>query len=732
MRLCLVAHCLVVLCLLSARIAAAQSISIEGTVVDERTSEAVAGARVALKPSKLGAISDSAGHFIVANVPPGRYQIVVTRLGYQTQPIAVEALQKNIVLSIILLPEEEERDEVVVTGTRTVRSISDVPVRVEVVPQEEVDEKTMMRPASVAMLLNESAGIRVQNTSATSNTANIRIQGLDGRYTQLLIDGIPSFSGMAAGFGITQLIPLNLQQVEFVKGASSGLYGPDAIAGVINFITKEPHPDPEVSALVNVTSQKGFDLSGYYGQQFDSIGVTMLASYNRQSRFDVNGDNFSDLAEYSRLTLTPKLEYSMEDAKLTATMSYFHEERLGGVMTATSADIGSANTYLESNKTDRLNVASSFDWSITDKSSIVIRAAGMSLVRDSYYGATPFDGTQKFLFSDALYTANIGEHTLLLSSAFTSEGFDDRTPGISASRTYSYQDLGVWVQDELRLTEQWKFLWSGRYDHHIPFGDFITPRASVLFKPLPALTFRLGGGTGFKAPTIFLEEAELRGFRNTYPITNLKIEEAKSVSFDMNYRTIIFGGLAATFNLALYRTELERALLLSRDSLLHDAIYFQNATGATVAQGAEVNMQVSYEQFKLNVMYAYLHAQQTNEDKMYELELNPRHWLGLVLMYEDSDLGLKAGVESYFISSQFVEDDPFRTKTEPYWLNGFMVEKAFGNFRLFLNAEDIFDVRQTRYEQTFLGDPSRGDYRPLRVWAPLEGRSFNGGVRYVL
>lgn len=706
----------------------AQTVAVHGVVRDAELNEGIEGARVTLRPTRIGAITDSGGRFAIASVPHGRYSLVVVRLGYAPDTTVIN-IQDTIGSIEIALQPESEQEEIVVSGTRTMRSISDVPVRVEAIPQEEVEEKIMMRPASVAMLLNESAGIRVQNTSGTSNTANIRIQGLDGRYTQLLIDGIPSFSGMAAGFGITQMIPLNLRQVEIVKGANSGLYGPDAIAGVVNFLTKNPTVDPQLSALVNVTTQRGYDASAFFGQDFEPVGLTFLASYNHQDRYDVNGDNFSDLAGFTRVTVTPKLTYTDSSVRLAGTISYFSEDRLGGVMTAQRSEIGKTVPYLESNKTTRWNAAGAIDWTLAELSSIAVRAAGMHLGRDSYYGATPFNGVQEFLFGDAAYTTAIGVHTLLAGSTFSFERFDDRTPD-AESRSYSYSDLGLWLQEEMAY-DKWKLLVSGRYDHQNSFGEFFTPRVSVMYKPSGILSFRFGGGTGFKAPTIFLEDAELYGFRNARPITGLRAELARSLSFDVNYR-ILLGDVAATVNAAIYGTNLEHALVLNGDSLSSNVIRIQNASGLTRTRGGELSSQLTLDAFKLSLSYAYLITQQEDRGQVYPLELNPHHWLGIVVMYENEVLGLKAGIENYYTSPQRLDGNPYREETPSYWLNGFMVEKSFGQIRLFLNAENIFDVRQTRYEPTFLGNPSMGDFRPLRVWAPLEGRAFNGGVRFVL
>lgn len=710
----------------------AQNRTITALVIDNTTNEHLSGVRVKLKDTKYGAVSDSEGSVLLKNIPPGLYELRATLIGYE---LFSEKIQfpgsDTFSLTIHLVPFSSEGEEVVVTGTRSERSIADVPVRVEAVPQEEVEEKLLMRPSSVAMLLNESPGIRVQNTSATSNTANLRIQGLDGRYTQILVDGIPNFSGLAAGFGITQLIPLNLRQVEIVKGANSALYGADAISGVVNFITKEPRETPEISGVLNVTNQKGYDASAYYGQQFEDFGLTTLVSYNHQERFDVNGDHFSDLAGYTRITIAPKFEYQiMDDLKATLNIGYFNENRVGGVMDAPESGIGKAAPYLESNKTDRYNGSLALQWNIDNDQTASVRSAVTSLDRNSYYGATPFTAKQTMLFADGVYGFKAGIHDLQVGAAFNSEDFSDKTPALITSRSYRYNDIGAWLQDEMMFSQSWRLLASARVDQHNIYGTFVTPRASLLWKESPMLSFRVGVGSGFKAPTIFLEGAEMLGFRNVRPITNATAEQAQSATFDINYKAII-GPVAAQFNLAFYTTRLEHALVIDQDSLVNDVIHIRNASGLTLTRGGEFTGRFSLEDFKLSLSYAYLDTRQTDGKRTYELELNPHHWVGIVLMYENEENGIKAGLENYFTSLQHIYDSPFRTTTPPYWITGILVEKAFGNFRLFVNAENIFDTRQTRFDPTFTGNPETGDFHPLQVYAPLEGRAINAGVRFV-
>jgi iron complex outermembrane receptor protein len=182
----------------------------------------------------------------------------------------------------------------------------------------------------------------------------------------------------------------------------------------------------------------------------------------------------------------------------------------------------------------------------------------------------------------------------------------------------------------------------------------------------------------------------------------------------------------------LYSTWLENALIVDADSLARDVISIRNVTGLTWTRGGELTSQFSIGDFKLSISYAYLDTRQTDKGITEELELNPHHWLGVILMYENKEAGIKAGLENYYTSPQHLYDNPFRTMSPDFSLTGFVIEKAFGNFRLFLNAEDIFDTRQTRFDPTFTGDPANGDFHPLHIYAPLEGRAFNGGIRFVL
>ncbi len=710
-----------------------QTATLIGIVKDSVTLEPIMAANISLVGTTQGTATSLEGTFAIRRIPSGSYLLRASFIGYAVYELPISlAANDSLFVELLLQPRHVKAEEVVVTATRTVRNIADVPVRIEAIPQEEVEEKLLMTPSSVAMLLNESTGMRVQTTSAASNTANLRIQGLNGRYTQILTDGIPNFGGLSAGFGLTQLPPLNLRQVEVMKGATSALYGADAISGVVNFITKDPKPEPELSAIFNGTTQRGVDVAGFYGQQFGNVGLTILGSRNTQSLYDVDGDGFGDVAEFERYTLTPKFIFSpSENVKLRTTLGILSEERLGGATNAPHSAIGTGSPYLEEIKSQRVDLTTQLDWSISSSDAIVVKLAGMKLQRDAFYGSSPFNASQGLFYADAQYSFRMDSHSLLLGTALNFEEFIDKTSVVSSARSYRYTVPAFFAQDEIHLSEYWTVLVSGRLDFHNRLGSFFTPRASLMYRPWSMLTVRIGGGTGFKSPAIFVEEAEEVGFRDVRPLENIQAEKATSGSFDLNWRGI-FDEVGASFNLAFYVSTLSDALIADEDSLESNVVYLRSATGATVTRGGEFSAKFMYNDFKLSLGYTYIYASQSDNGTTYELELNPRHSFGAVLIWESQETQTKVGIENYWTGSQRLERNPFRDRSPEYWITGMIAEKGFGHFRLFVNLENILDTRQTRYEPIVVGNLQMGTIRTLPVYAPLEGRVINGGIRFIL
>ncbi|MFD2427777.1 TonB-dependent receptor plug domain-containing protein [Sphingobium scionense] len=238
---------------------------------------------------------------------------------------------------------EEAETEIVVQATRTGRRVQDEPIRVEVINREEIEEKLLMRPGNIAMLVSETPGIRVQTTSPALGAANVRIQGLKGRYTQILADGLQLYGGQTPSIGLLQIPPTDLGQVEIIKGAASALYGPSALGGVINLVSRRPASEPQGELLLNATSRDGQDLTGYVAAPLSSIlSGSLTVSYDRQSRQDLNDDGWADMPGYERFTVRPRLFLDAADGtRALLTFGAMAEQRDGGTMSGANAPDGS-------------------------------------------------------------------------------------------------------------------------------------------------------------------------------------------------------------------------------------------------------------------------------------------------------------------------------------------------------------------------------------------------------
>src|SRR4030095_10851998 len=270
--------------------------------------------------------------------------------GYESKELKINFPRTQQNDDVIFISVTNEVGEVTITTTRTGREIDDVPTRVEAIDEEEVDEKTNMRPANVSMVLNESTGIKVQQTSATSNTQSVRIQGLDGRYTQLLKDGFPAFGGFSGSISLLDILPLDLKQVEIIKGPSATFYGGGAIAGVINFVSREPEDRPFTSIIFNQTTALGTDFSIFDSRKFERFGYTFLGSINYQNEYDVDDDDFTELPNTNSFTLSPRLFfYPNNKTQLVIGNSTSYQNRKGGDVIVIRGDADSFHQYFENN-----------------------------------------------------------------------------------------------------------------------------------------------------------------------------------------------------------------------------------------------------------------------------------------------------------------------------------------------------------------------------------------------
>lgn len=701
-------------------------------VQDAHHGEPLAGVNVYIEGTALGSVTDADGNVTVTNIPNGRHTIVFSFVGFETArrtlTFPLDTPDKRH-----LIPLEEAQEEltgIAVSATRTSRTIADQATRVETIAGEEIDEKITMDPSNLTMLLNESPGITVQQTSAVSGGASIRIQGLDGRYTQILKDGFPLYGGFSGGLSLLQVPPLDLAQVEVIKGPASTLYGGDAIAGLVNLVSKPPTEEPELSLLANATSAGGLDLGGFYRTRSERLGATFLASANLQQAYDPDEDHFSNLPETRRFTLSPKLfYYPTAQTTLSVGLTGTFEDREGGDLEVIANGPAPGRTFFERNTSTRLTTQARLDHRVEGWRSGAARLTLKNSVslfdRQIEIPAYRFDGQQLATYSEASLLVDQVRHDLVLGLDLRTDAF--REEAGSAPRDYTYTTVGAFVQDTWDASERLLLEAGLRADYHGTFGGFLLPKASLRYRLTNRLTARLGGGLGYKAPTVFLEPSEERAFQDVAPLgEEVKAETSQGGSFDVNYQTLLFDHLAVSFNQAFYFTRLQDPLVPvveAAPGAPRGVLRYEQADGSIQTWALETHAKFSLGDFKLFLGYVHLHTESEQEGP---LPLTPEHKTYTVLVYEQHGTG-RIGLEAYYTGPQPLADG---SETQGFWVTGVMAERRFGPARLFLNFENFLDTKQSNYDPVVLGP--RTSPRFADIWAPMDGFIVNGGVKYTL
>jgi len=701
--------------------------SFVAVIKDQDTKQPLQGASIQIKDLKLSVITNDKGIIVLKKIPDGKYDVEISNVGFQKGEQSFKfPLASADTIQIFLKSETSMLDEVTVTSTRSGRSVKNTPTRVEVIAEDEVHEEATMRPGDIRMLLSESTGIQTQQTSATSANASIRIQGLDGRYTQILKDGFPAYSGAANGLGLLQTPPLDLRQVEIIKGSSSTLYGGGAVAGLVNLITKVPTDKRELNFNINGTSASGLDINSFYGQRFKKTGLTIFASGNANKAYDPAKIYFSAIPKFERYTFNPKLFlYFTDKTKLNFGINTTFENRLGGDMKYIKGMGDSTHSYFEENKTKRVSTQLTFDHQLNKESSFKFKNSIGYFNRIINSKGYTFNGTQYSTFSEATYVTNKEKTDWVAGLNVLTDQFKELPLTTAILRNYNQTTLGAFMQNTWN-TSDWLTLETGlRGDYVKDYGFALLPRISALFKIAPKLTTRLGGGFGYKAPTIFTEESEKLLYKNVLPVdakTN-ELEKSYGANWDINYRTS-FNKVTFSINQFFFYTWIKTPLFL--EPLLNGLYKFINIAGHTNTKGAETNIKIGYDELNLYLGYTYTDAKVNNNNIISENPLTPKHRFNAALVYDIEDK-LRIGSELYYFSNQKLSDGSIGRS---YWLTGLVAEKFWKKFSLYINFENFGDVRQTKFESIYTGTVTNPIFKD--IYAPLEGFVVNGGVKLKL
>ncbi len=674
----------------------------------------VAGAEVTVQEVK--AQTDRTGIAVVP-VALGSAEIKVTKEGFLPGVTSVavdETREFQIVLELQRQPVVEEK--ITVHATRTEARLEDSPTRVEVIGQEELEEETMMTPGDIVMMLNEMGGLRVQTTSPSLGAASVRIQGMRGRYTRFLSDGLPLFGQEGGGLGLLQIPPMDLGQVEVIKGVASALYGAGAMAGVVNLISRRPGTEAVHEILINESSRGATDVSMFLGSRLSSRwSASMLGGGHFQTHNDVDGDGWADLAGYARGLVRPRFYWDGGDGRsafLTGGVTY--EDREGGTMPGRVLS-ATGSPYLEALYTRRYDLGASYEFLIRKRYVVTARGAASWQNHDHRFGEVRERDRHEMLFGELSIRGTTGRQTWVAGVAEEREVYRPRdVPRFG----YQYSTPGVFAQDDVTLGRWLSVSAGARVDFQNRYGVFFSPRVSALAR-WSGWTSRLSAGLGFFAPTPLTEETEAAGLARLSIPVPLEAERGGSASFDL---TRSLGPFSATAT--LFASRVSHPVFVQRDQ----SYRLVNLAGQAKNLGGEFLATWRKAPFTATASYTYVRSTEPEFGQRLDTPLTPRHNLGLVGMWEHRETW-RLGAEFYYTGRQRLEENPYRAQSEPYMLVGFLGERKFGRVSLFLNAENLTDVRQTNWDP--LLRPVRGvDGRwTVDAWAPLDGRVFNGGMR---
>jgi outer membrane receptor for ferrienterochelin and colicins len=697
-------------------------------IKDSETQELLVGATVTIKGTTHGATADVNGLIEIINIADGKQILEFRYIGYQPRVETFQfPLESTSPIEILLTADTEEMEAIIITATRSSRTIEDIPTRVEAISGEELAEKGNMKPGDIRMLLNESTGIQTQQTSATSYNSSIRIQGLDGKYTQILRDGMPLYSGFSGGLSLLQIVPLDLQQVEVIKGASSTLYGGGAIAGLVNLVSKAPAGDRELNFMFNGTSALGLDASGFYSQKFNKVGLTLFSSYNHGTPYDPADIGLTAIPQFNRYTLNPKLFVYLNDkTSFNIGLNAMIETRTGGDMKYIEGEPSNTNSYFEENSTIRFSTQAGFDHVIDDNRKLNFKNSISYYDRKIEIPGYDFSGVQLSSFSELSYNQRNSKTEWIAGLNLWTDKFtqDNVTPAEAVD--YNYTTLGLFIQNTWNVTDKFVLETGLRGDHQNEYGFFALPRISALLKVSPKLSARVGGGLGYKAPTVFTEDAERIQFQNVLPINAATTHAEKSTggNLDINFKTPLSDQMTFSINALFFYTRIDDPLILM--PVANGFYEYQQPDGLIDTKGIETNVKLTYNDFKLFIGYTFANVNEHYNGTETTFPLVARNRLNNVLMYEVEDKW-KVGLEAYYFSEQRLNDG---ATGKPYWIFGLMIEKLWENFSLFLNFENFTDTRQTRFDTIYTGPITDPTFRD--IYAPVDGFVTNGGIKIKL
>lgn len=568
---------------------------ISGKITQKENREPCIGASIYIRELKKGTTTDTSGFYVLRNLPAGSYILQVSSVSMKTIQQKV-FISGNILQNVQMETDASMIEEVVVTGTMKEMSKLDSPVPVDILTPKFLFKNPT--PSLFDALQNVN-GVRPQLNCNICSTGDIHINGLEGPYTMVLIDGMPIVSSLSTVYGLSGIPNSLIERVEVVKGPASTLYGSEAIGGLINIITKNPLKAPLLSADVFGTSWG--ELNADIGVRFNTSSASSLLGlnvFNFSSLIDKNQDGFTDMTLQSRVSVFNKWNFKRigsKEASIAARV--FYEDRWGGETRWTVANRGGDEVYGESIYTKRLEVLGAYQLPFREK--IMLQYSFNNHEQNSFYGTTSYQAKQQIGFMQLTWDKIIKKHSLLIGTPFRYTFYDDNTPATLAEDGKTNQPdhiflPGIFVQDEWSLPNRQKLLLGMRYDYNSIHGNIFTPRLAYKWASKSSLdVIRLNIGRGYRVVNLFTEDhAALTGARQVVISEALKPEQSWNVNLNYVHKIILDNGFIGIDGSAFYTYFTNQ--ILPDYSTDPNKIFYKNLDGYAISKGISVNLDFAF------------------------------------------------------------------------------------------------------------------------------------------
>ena len=617
---------------------------------------------------------------------------------------------------------------IIISSTRNNQRIENSPLKVEVLGREEMDEENSIKPGNIASILGDVSGVQIQQTSVTSGNSTVRIQGLSGQYTQILKDGIPLFEGFNGGFGVLSIPPLDLKQIELIKGSASTLYGGGAIGGLINIISRKPSTKQDVTLTVNASTLNEKNVNVYVAKKFKKIGYTFFGGYTNQQPVDVNKDTFTDVAKLKAIILHPKIFiYPSQKVTIAVGNNTIIEDRNGGDISVVKNKAFGNHVYFEQNKSLRNTSDINLSAVLNNNKKFEFKSSYSYFDRAINTNTHRFRAVQNNFFNEASIVIPYKKNNIVGGINFLAENFTKKSVQYTPVNNFNNSTVGFFIQNTINVNEKTVVEVGLRNDITKHYGNFILPRIAFITHLNENWGIRAGIGFGYKTPNALNNTITDVPIETILPIaTNVTAEKSIGYNIEANYKYEWDNNKKEVFlNHAFFLTNITNPVVNKFDRT--GFTFFRNEDKSISTKGFDTYVKLKLDELELYAGFTYTQALRNYETIFKPVLYTPKTRAAFTAIQE-FDGGWRIGAEGSYNGFQYRDD---RTKTPDYLFLAGLVEKKFlKHFTAVLNCENILDYRQSKIESLYSGDIAHPIFESL--WAPIDGRVLNLSLKYML